>query len=390
MADNATGLQQMLDKFASIAADPHATMREWKQKTNKKVVSCAGLDVPEPLIEAAGMIPMVLLEQNKPIVAANAHVQSHMCGYVRSMVEQALTDDLSYVDCLMIKDCCHEIRMIGDLIPYITDKVKKVQFMYFPPELERGLTQDFTRREMAKMRGIISEIAGSEFSDEDLKKAIAIYNENKSLMIKLYDIRRANPGILSGLDVSRIVQASMCMPKTEHSSLLKELLTLLEEKASSFEKSKDVPVIVSGSICEICKDYVLESIESTGGVIIDDDLYVGSRYFNTLYQTDLDPMEALAQAYFNPVSVCPTKYENRTLGDYQLKMLEDTGAAAVINIMVQNCEPHYYSYFLAHRQLTQQGKKDLDLFIDIENEQTGQVKTRLQSFFESITENMAV
>lgn len=377
--------QVLMDQFAKLAADPHRTAKEWSEKTGKKVVACAGLEVPEPLIEAAGMLPTVLLEEyGKPISLANAHVQSHMCGYVRSMMEQALNGTLDYVEALMIRDACHELRMIGDLIHYVTDKVKHVQFMYFPPTQHEKLTRPFMEKELGRIRKIIGGYNDVEITDEMLSAAIRTYNENRRLMLRLYDIRRANPGILSAVQVSKIVQASMCMPKAEHSKLLRELLAELEEMAKDFVPSKAIPVIVSGSLCETCKDYLLEAVESTGGVVIDDDLFVGSKYFNTLYDETVPPMDALIEAYVNPVSPCPTKYEKRSLGDYQLEMLEKTGAAAVVDVIVQNCEAHYYGYFMAHQKLLAAGKRDLDLFIDMENDQLGQVKTRLQSFFESL------
>ena len=377
--------QTLMDEFTRLAADPHVTAKEWSKKTGKKVVACAGLDVPEPFIEAAGMLPTVLLEEyGKPIELANAHVQSHMCGYVRSMMEQALNGTLDYVEALMIRDACHELRMIGDLIHYVTKKVKHVQFMYFPPTQHEKLTKPYMEKEMAKIRGIVGSYNNVEITDEMLSGAIRIYNENRRLMCRLYDLRRANPGLISAVQVSKVVQASMCMPKAEHSKLLRELIAALEEMTKDHVPSRAIPVIVSGSLCETCKDYVLEAVESTGGVVIDDDLYVGSRYFNTLYDETLPPMEALIKAYIDPISPCPTKYEKRSIGDYQLEMLEKTGARAIVNVIVQNCEAHYYGYFMAHQKLLAAGRRDLDLFIDMENDQLGQVKTRLQSFFESL------
>jgi len=377
--------QALINQFTDLAANPHKTAKEWSLKTGKKVVACAGLDVPEPLIEAAGMMPIVLLEEyGKPIELANAHVQSHMCGYVRSMMEQALNGTLNYVEALLIRDACHELRMIGDLIHYVTDNVKHIQFMYFPPTQHETLTKPFMQKEMAKIRKIIGDYNSVEITDEMLAKAIKTHNENRKLMIRLYDIRRGNPGIISAVQVSVVIQASMCMPKEEHSKLLQELIAVLEEMANDFKPSNSIPIIVSGSLCEICKDYVLEAIESTGGVVIDDDLYVGSRYFNTLYDELLAPMDALIEAYVNPISPCPTKYEKRSIGDYQLEMLQTTGARAIVDVIVQNCEAHYYGYFMAHQKVLAAGRRDLDLFIDMENDQFGQVKTRLQSFFESL------
>ena len=375
---------KLIDQFTKLAEKPHETAKEWSKKTGKKVVAVAGLDVPEVVLEAAGMLPLVLLEDNsKPISLANSHVQTHMCGYMRSMIEQVLDGSLDYVEALIMKDCCHEIRMLGDLIHYISDRVK-TYFIYFPPTQHETLTHDYMVNAINKYIAYVENLSGKKISEDDLKKAIHTNNENRKAMVELYDFRINYPGIISGVACSKIVQASMCMPKEEHTKLVKELIEELKEMAKTFTPSKKTKIIVSGSLCESCKDYVLDAVESCGGVIVYDDLYVGSRYFNTLYKEELSPMEAMIDVYVNPVSPCATKYEKRSIGDYQLELLEKTGAAGIIDVIVQNCEAHYYGYFMAHRKLTKAGKRDIELFVDMENTQVGQVKTRLQSFFESL------
>ena len=375
---------KLIDQFTKLAEKPHKTAKEWSEKTGKKVVAVAGLDVPEVVIEAAGMLPLVLLEDSsKPISLANSHVQTHMCGYMRSMIEQVLDGSLDYVEALVMKDCCHEIRMLGDLIHYISDRVK-TYFIYFPPTQHETLTHDYMVNAINKYIAYIENLSGKKISEEDLKKAIHTNNENRKAMVELYDIRMNYPGIIGGVACSKIVQASMCMPKEEHTKLVKELIDELKEMAKEFTPSKKTKLIVSGSLCESCKDYVLDAVESCGGVIVYDDLYVGSRYFNTLYKEELSPMEAMIDVYVNPVSPCATKYEKRSIGDYQLELLEKTGAAGIVDVIVQNCEAHYYGYFMAHRKLTKAGKRDIESFVDMENTQVGQVKTRLQSFIESL------
>lgn len=373
----------IMEKFAAITADPHATIKAWKEKTGKKVVLCAGLDVPEPMIEAAGMLPAILPEEPASVTAANPHVQTHICGYVRCMVGQAVEGKLDYADAIMISDACHELRMFGDLIPFVAKGVKKVQFIYLSPKQHDELGQRYTKQEFQRIRGYVEEIAGTPVTDEALNTAIRVYNENRKALLDLYDVRRSYPGIMSAYQVTQVVYASMLMPKAEHTLLVRELLEALEPKKLEPVSTK-IPVVVSGSLCEPLEAYFLDTIEQTGGVVVDDDLYVGSRYFNTLYNEEMDPMEALQDAYSNRTAPCPTRYETRNLGEYLLEVCEKSKAQAVINIIVQHCEPHYYGYFTEHRHLAKAGMPELLFESELENKQPQQVKTRLQSFFESM------
>ena len=161
---------KLIDQFTKLAEKPHETAKEWSKKTGKKVVAVAGLDVPEVVLEAAGMLPLVLLEDNsKPISLANSHVQTHMCGYMRSMIEQVLDGSLDYVEALVMKDCCHEIRMLGDLIHYISDRVK-TYFIYFPPTQHETLTHDYMVNAINKYIAYVEKLSGKKITEDDLKK----------------------------------------------------------------------------------------------------------------------------------------------------------------------------------------------------------------------------
>jgi len=56
-------MEEILDRFAGIAGDPLSYARQWKEKGKGKVVGCNGLYVPEEIIHAAGMLPVVILEK---------------------------------------------------------------------------------------------------------------------------------------------------------------------------------------------------------------------------------------------------------------------------------------------------------------------------------------
>ena len=376
-------LQELLKEFAYRAHEPADAANAWKAKTGGKVIGIAGLDVPEPLIHAAGMLPIVLLDRDEAVTLANAHVEMHQCGYIRSLVDQAMKGELAFCDELFFHDCCHIVRMLGDAMHTFCDNLKKVQFIYLPPLLEYETSQKYAMKEMRKLRKRLEVIAGTTITDEALAASLKVYNTQKKLLIELYDIRRAYPGILKAVDVSNIVAAGMCMPKEDHIELLKRLLELLEpEKAKPV--SKAIPVVVHGSLCERCDDYVLNDIEATGGVIVDDDLYVGSRYFNTLYDESIAPMDAIHKAYIKRVSPCPTRYEERNPGDYLADMVKNANAKGIIMVVVKFCEAHDYFYFTAHRRF--QDLKIPEMLVETEHDSApeGQLKTRLQGFFESM------
>ena len=376
-------LQELLSEIERIANSPAEAALKWKEKNGGKIIGIGGLDVPEPLIHAAGMLPVVLLESDDEIVKANSHVEMHQCGYIRSLIEQAMSGKLSYCDVILFHDCCHIVRMLVDVMHTFGEDIPKAQFVYFSPLLEYKTGQQYTLREMQKLRSRLEEISGNKITDEALSESIKLFNRQKKLLSKIYSIRREHPGILTGWETVSIVASGMIMPKEEHILILTRLIELLENEKSK-PKSNKVPVVVHGSLCERCGKNILDEIEASGGVIVDDDLYVGSRYFNTLYDEAVPPMEALLNAYIKRTAPCPTRYEERNPGDYLFNMTKNAGASGVIMVVVKFCEAHDYLYFTAHRRLEELKVPEMLIETEYEGNAEGQLKTRLQGFFERL------
>ena len=53
-------MSQSLDGFIRVAADPYTSLAEWKARTNGKIVGCVPMHIPEEIIHAAGLLPVVL------------------------------------------------------------------------------------------------------------------------------------------------------------------------------------------------------------------------------------------------------------------------------------------------------------------------------------------
>lgn len=386
MCETNAKLQELMSQFAYTAQNQLETAKQWKAKNGGKVVGYVGLDIPEEIIHAAGMLPVAIFEKDAPIVKANAHVQNFMCGYIRSVADQALTGDLSFLDCLVIHDSCHVIRMIGDLLRVIDVDLAKIEFLYFPATLKNKRSWDYLLEELNGFAARMEKTAGKKISDQDIRDSIAVYNKNRLLLQKFYRLRRENPGLVTAVEVANVVKSGMLMPKEEHSAMLEELLKLLELKKKD-PRPVGIPIIISGSLCEVCDSYIPEILEQAGAVIVDDDLYVGSRYFNTMVSQDKPPVEALAHAYVNRVAPCPTRYDPQNqLGDYLAKMAKDANAKGIVNVIVKYCEAHYYAYFLVHQKLREMGIPEFMIETEHEIASFGQAKTRLQGFLESLGE----
>ena len=52
----------------------------------------------------------------------------------------------------------------------------------------------------------MEQLTGNKVTSEDLKKEIISSNETRKLIHKLYDLRKADPPLISGLDILKVMQ----------------------------------------------------------------------------------------------------------------------------------------------------------------------------------------
>jgi bcr-type benzoyl-CoA reductase subunit C len=376
----------LLERFAELSKDPLKTARQ--EADGRGVIAVSGMYMPEEIIHAAGYMPVVLLEQNGPVAAANAHVQPFMCGYVRSLMDQAIEKELSFTKAVFVKDCCHELRMIGDLVRYTQPDKVNIEFFFFPVTIKAEASQKFIAQEMENVKLRVEKYLGNKIEDDALRESIKVFNKFRQAMQELYQVRRSAPGCISEMALRDVVRASMSMPKEKATALVTELVEALKEDlASGAVRAKRGPkILVSGSLCESLEPAVIKAIEGAGGVIADDDLYVGGRYFNTLVDEGEDPMTALTQAYIYRNGPCCTQTDpdNRN-GDYLKSLAERCGAKGIITVVIKFCEAHYFGNLADMNDLKANfSGKVYSVFTDHDTDAEGQIMTRIQSFIENL------
>jgi benzoyl-CoA reductase subunit C len=375
----------ILNGLNNLVKDPYGGLNEWKAVHKKKIIACMPMQIPEEIIHAAGALPVVIPESREPITIASKHIQNFFCGYARSVIDVVLKGKLDFLDGMVFQDTCHTMRPIFDIInanhpfPYM-------QRIFMPLALQKSQAKPFLLGELKRFKTNVEKFIECEISDEALQNSIDTYNENRGLMAGLYDIRRDRPEIMTAREIVTINMAGMLMPKEEHSALLKTLVPALRERKPPIDNADDrTRLVMTGSLCEAPPDELLDLTEQLGGIVVDDDLYTGSRYFLTKVSLCEDPVEGLADAYLQMVSPCPTRiYPKLELGPYLVNIVKKANAKGLIIVMVKFCEAHDYTYPHMRRHLDAAGIPYLMIKTEHGTTSVEQLKTRLQAFLEIV------
>jgi benzoyl-CoA reductase subunit C len=233
-------------------------------------------------------------------------------------------------------------------------------------------------------KGRLEEFAGHQITNEALEKSIDIYNKNRRLLRQIYELKRKKTRLLTLKEMTAIVQSAMLMPKEDHNRILEEIIPRLEE-IDPPAIDAGIKVILSGSLCNAPSAEIINLIDAADIEIIADDMYIGTKYFANDVNTDIDPIEGLADRFLERTPPCPTKVDPETnWGDYLIDMVNQNNAQGIITFIHKYCPPHMCYSPDVKRKLALADIPELLLEIEHEVVSLEQMRTRLQAFTESL------
>jgi len=174
---------------------------------------------------------------------------------------------------------------------------------------------------------------GKEISDDSLHNAIRIYNRNRDLLTKVYELKKAESPVISGAEALKAVISGFVLDKEEHSRLLEQLLIDLSKRSPG--PKANVRLLISGGC--VINARLWEMIEESGARIVADDVNSCSRsIFNAVNVTKEGPLKALAKRY--AMVPCSFNTSNADRFTYISGMITEYNVNGVIFAINRNCE----------------------------------------------------
>jgi benzoyl-CoA reductase/2-hydroxyglutaryl-CoA dehydratase subunit BcrC/BadD/HgdB len=129
----------------------------------------------------------------------------------------------------------------------------------------------------------------------------------------------------------------------------------------------------------------MDMIEALGMLVVDDDIYVGYRYFANDAELTDDPIGAMVERYFIKTPVDPAKGEVELhWGDELVEKVKKVGAEGIITLLTKYCPPHLCYYPDIKVKLADAGIPEVLIEVEHEIISLEGIRTRLQSFKEMI------
>jgi benzoyl-CoA reductase/2-hydroxyglutaryl-CoA dehydratase subunit BcrC/BadD/HgdB len=257
------------------------------------------------------------------------------------------------------------------------------------PQVKSEAGRDLLRREYKRFAAEIEEVAGRAIEVDALKKAIGTVNAKRSAMHRLSKLRAADPAPISGLDALLADQVFFYDDPERFTKSVNVICDELESRADRSEgvAGKGTPrILVSGCPMAVPNWKVPAIVESSGAVIVGEESCVGERGTQHLTSSDGNSVDALIEnivdRYFK--IDCAVFTPNPSRLEHIKQMVRDYRADGVIHYSIQFCSPYQIESGPVERALEQDGIPVLRVDTDYSQEDTEQIRTRVEAFVERL------
>jgi benzoyl-CoA reductase/2-hydroxyglutaryl-CoA dehydratase subunit BcrC/BadD/HgdB len=355
----------------------------------RKVFGSFCVFVPEELVLAVDGI-LVGLCAGAEFAPAEAEklLPRNTCALIKGAFGFAIAKVCPYLaaaDVIVGENTCDgkkkSYEILGDLVRdlYVMDL----------PQMKSEAGRDMLRTEYKRFAARIEEVSGRTIEADALKNSIGTVNAKRSAMHRLSKLRAADPAPISGLDALLANQVFFYDDPERFTKSVNKICDELEFRIKQGEgvAGKGIPrILVSGCPMAVPNWKVPSIVENSGAVIVGEESCVGERGTQHLTSPEGDSVEELidniVDRYFK--IDCALFTPNPSRLDHIKEMVRDYRADGVIHYCLQFCSPYQIESGPVEHALEQDGIPVLRVDTDYSQEDTEQIRTRVEAFVERL------
>lgn len=351
-----------LERFRVVAKTP---VGRWHQVfPGRRPLGIYNAYVPVEMFRAAGFVPVYLFHRPEDRGHARTHLPAFVCWPARSLIDQGLDGGLDGLAGLALGQSCDAVQALTDVWRRALPAVP-LYHVGVPSSLVGPAVRDYFLQELSGLRRRLGDP-----SDDALRRAILLTNRTRELVTRLYD-RAAD---LDPTDLYGVLRGALTMPAAVYNRLLADLLAALPARGPAGPR-----LILVGP--HLADPMLYELVQEAGGLVVDDLLDVGHRYYAGRAAEEGDPLAALADHYLALLPT-PTKHRpDRPRGEYLVERVARRQADGVIFARQKFCDPHGFDYVPLKAALDRAGIPHLLVELE-QTPQAGQMRTRVEAFLE--------
>ena len=317
---------------------------------------------------------------------------NNSCEFSRALLERALEGNYSFLHAMAGVDVCEaNNRAIENMEIMHMQGEDKEKFFYcnldIPYSDDEDCVEHICEQVSRKILKPLRENYGVDTSDAAIRAAVREHNEVCRILTEIGELRKLDIPPITGYEFAVLVLVSYTCPKRLILPLLRETLEEIRTRQVDPEKNYRVRVAVVGS--EIDDPNLIKLVESCGALVVADRFCYGSfpgRQEIALTQQE-DALTQVCRWYLQNTE-CPrqsalhrVKYRN----DHVAQLVREFKADGAIYEQMKFCTYWSYERVIANQIMPRDyGIQILSIDRPYIVGQSGQLRTRVQAFVESI------
>jgi benzoyl-CoA reductase/2-hydroxyglutaryl-CoA dehydratase subunit BcrC/BadD/HgdB len=244
-----------------------------------------------------------------------------------------------------------------------------------------SLGSEYFANEFLKLKVALEKHTSSLIKKEDIKNAINIYNESRSLYNQLNSLRREDKLLITASNLMKITSDFFKIEPEAWSEKTKQVIKDIKSETPNVEQKEHSRILLSGS--PIHEIEFIKFIEEIGLNIVYEDLCTGSKLFDLNVNISNDLISSLSKAYLTRTP-CARMMQIEERANQIIKNTEKFNVDGVIHHSLKFCDTYLYDVPALKKILVEKGIPVLFIESDGGLGDINQLRTRIEAFSEII------
>lgn len=348
-------------------------------------------NVPEPLLNLDGTFSIRLrAPRSGTYEIATYYMTNFLCEYTRALLERAIEGGYNFLDCLIAPDGCSMINRCVENMELLKT-MKKEHFFYQNMEIPMKADENGLNLYVLQCKNHIltplKENFGIDVSDEAILKSVHQHNHICKLIREIGNYRKGDNPLITGHEFHVLTSATYACPKDKIIPILEDTLEELKTRRPDEKCPYKIRVELVGS--EVDDLDLIKTIEECGAYVCVDRFCYGSypgRVPIEIKEGE-DPLTAVCAHYMYRCECARMMNQDKIQGrrKYVADLAKEYNADGIIYEQMKFCDPWAYERMMGTIDLREKYHYPV-LAIDrpYANSGSGQLRTRVQAFVESV------
>jgi benzoyl-CoA reductase subunit C len=377
---------EIIERFRSITENTH----EYAKSLQGKGQLLAGYmctHVPEEILYAAGIIPVRILSSHVAQAMTRGYMHETYCSFSHDCAYQGLQQNYDYLDLLVTSSSCIHMGEAFNVWVRFAGFEDKSFLLPYPHIMQTKPAGGFLLESLGEFKQFVEKFSKKSITDDDLERAIKVYNQNRRLLKRLWGLLRHENPPITGSEVATATLASQVMDKQECNRMLEQLIERLE--AAPGKGPSGVRLMVTGGACDDLRIFdLIEHLNYSTSLIFIDSCTAARYFWFEVPEDRSDKLEALIEGYLGRIP-CPAKDNVPGTGEkkrfrFIQQFIEDFKPDGVVCLYQRFCSPQPMDIVALKPILDKLGIPSIELELDT-TVPIMQFRTQLEALVEIIT-----